>query len=108
MWVLPLGRGGDAWWIPVFPLCLSIVGCGIIIYFLGVAGGEHRDAAGFDTDRRRNREICGAVRGSRAQTPAAAVSIIFSRRISVAYRSVSWPLGPTVSRNESKVIVQNA
>ena len=50
MWVLPLGRGGDAWWIPVFPLCLSIVGCGIIIiYFSGVAGGEHRDAAGFDT-----------------------------------------------------------
>lgn len=30
-------------------LCLSIVGCGIIIIcFLGVAGGEHRDAAGFE------------------------------------------------------------
>ena len=81
MWVLPLGRGGDAWWIPVFPLCLSIVGCGIIIiYFLRVAGGAHRDAAGFDTGAETEKYEAGAVRGSRAQTPA--VSIFF-RPISV-------------------------
>ena len=85
-------------------LCLSIIGCGIIIiYFFGVAGGEHRDAAGFDTGAETEKYEARCV----GQEPRLLLLCPFFSDES-AYRSVSWPLGPTVSRNEAKVIVQNA